>query len=499
MSTHFLHELLNPKSIAFYGANNSLGTTMGSMQLINLIISGFKGKIFPIHLKLDSVLGYKAYKSITDVPEVPDLVIIVLPPKVVPEVLRECGEKGVKYAVLISGGFRELTGGKDNNLTEEITEIAEEFGIRFIGPNCFGFYNAWRYPENNGKVFNMMIFQEQKQRGKFSVVSQSGTMTSHLFFDPEHLDLGIGKTISVGNEANVDLVDFMEYFKEDEETDIIGLYIEEVKRGQEFINLARAISPQKPIIAIYAGGSKAGNRAISSHTGSMAGDKKIFDAMVKETGIILTDYVEEFLDIASILSNLKGNYPKGKRLGIITNSGGPGAMIADNAERKGLLVPEFSEELKEKIHKLLPHTASGKNPIDITFDTNLFNFYVKFPKLLMKSGEIDFIIMYGAIGFQDLFNKAISYEKIAPYIEVREDMLKFTETLDDVLISPTIENSKKYGVPFIYVNPQPYTSDWSQKIRDKGGIVFKLWDKPVNCMAKICDYVDYLKKRDLLN
>ncbi|MBD3253494.1 MAG: CoA-binding protein [Candidatus Lokiarchaeota archaeon] len=496
MSEHFLHELLNPTSVAFYGANNSLGTTMGSMQLVNLIISGFDGKIYPVHLKLDNVLGYKAYRSITDVPEIPDLVVIVLPPRVVPEVLRECGQKGIKYAVLISGGFRELSGERDNDLTEDIVKIAEKYGIRFIGPNCFGFYNAWRYPENNGKVFNMMIFQEQKGRGRFSIASQSGTMTSHLFFDPEHLDLGIGKTISVGNEANIDLVDFMEYFREDDETEIIGLYIEEIKRGKRFMELARDVGLKKPIVAIYAGGSKAGNRAISSHTGSMAGDKKIFEAMVKETGIILTDYVEEFLDLAVILSKLEGNYPKGKRLGIITNSGGPGAMIADNAESKGLLVPEFSSELKQKLHKLLPHTASATNPVDITFDSNIFNFYVNFPKLLMKSGEVDFIIMYGAIGFHTLFGKALNYEKISPYLEVRKDMFKFADTLDDLLITPTIKNSKKYGVPFIYVNPQAYNSEWSNKIRNKGGIVFKLWDRPVNCMAKICQYVDFLRTHE---
>jgi acyl-CoA synthetase (NDP forming) len=490
MSTHFLHDFLCPKSIAIYGANNTYGTTFGSFQLMNIIMSGYKGNIYPIHLKLETILGYKAYKSILDVPEVPDLVIIVLPPQVVPQIMRDCGEKGVKYIVLISAGFREVTGDRANNLTEEITEIANHYGIRFIGPNCFGFYNSWLDPEDNAK-FNMMIWSDQRKRGKFSVASQSGTMSSHLWYEPDYIDLNLGKSISVGNEANIDLVDFLEYFKDDDETDVIGLYIEEVKRGKEFISLAKEITPKKPIIAVYGGGSKAGNRAIKSHTGSIAGNSKIFEAMIKETGIIHTDYVEEFLDIASILSNSKFPYPKGKRLGIITNSGGPGALIANNADRKGLIVPEFSDELQQKLKSMLPHTASWTNPLDVTFDMNIFNFYINFPKILMTSGEIDAIVMYGSIGFQDILPELMENDKISPYIEFREDMKERISEVDKLFIRPTIKLSQKHSIPIIYINPQSYNSQWSQKIRSHGGIVFKFWDRPVNCLAKICEYAEY--------
>ncbi|MFX1257324.1 MAG: CoA-binding protein [Promethearchaeota archaeon] len=490
MSTHFLHDFLRPKSIAVYGANNKYGTTMGTMQLIRIITSGYKGKIFPIHLKLNNVLGYKAYKSIAEVPEIPDLVIIVLPPNSVPQVFRECGEKGVKKIVLISGGFREVSGDRENTLTEEITKIANLYGIRFIGPNCFGFYNNWLYPENDGK-FNMMVFGENLERGKFSVVSQSGTMSSHLWMDPEYFDLKIGKTISVGNEANIDLVDFLEYFKVDEETDVIGLYIEEIKRGKEFIEVSKQIVPKKPIIAIYGGGSGAGNRAIKSHTGSIGGNIKIFDAMIRETGIIKTDYVEEFIDLAGILTKPTFVYPKGYRLGIITNSGGPGALIANNAEKKGLIVPKFSEKLQLKLKNILPHTASWLNPIDVTFDTNIFNFYINLPKILMKSGEVDAIIMYGAIGFHEIISFLQHDVKIAPYIELREDIEDRMDELDKVVITPIIKASQKYGVPIIYINPQNYASPWSKKIRAQGGIVFKFWDRPVNCLAKICKYSEY--------
>ncbi|MBY8984917.1 MAG: CoA-binding protein [Candidatus Lokiarchaeota archaeon] len=494
MSDHFLHDFLRPKSIAIYGANNTFGTTMGTMLLLRIVNSNFKGKIFPIHLRLDIVLGYKAYKKISDVPEVPDLVIIVLPPKVVPQVFKECGEKGVKKIVLISGGFRELVGDRTNNLTEEIIKIANFYGIRFTGPNCLGVYNSWIYPEGDGKL-NTMMWREQSKRSKFSMASQSGTLASQLWLDPEYPDFNAGKSISLGNEANIDLVDFLEYFKDDDETEVIGLYIEEIKRGKRFINTAKEITPKKPIITIYGGGSEAGNRAIRSHTGSIGANLKIFDAMIKETGIIKTDNIEEFLDISSMLLTPDFPYPKGNRIGIITHSGGPGALIANNAERNGLSVPEFSEPLQSKIKSKLPHTASWSNPIDITFDTNIFNLYLHFPQLLMKSGEIDVIIIYGAMGFGSIATSEQQNTRVSQFLKMSTEMSDKMGEMDTFLIPPTIKASHKYSVPVIYINPQSYANEWSKKIREHGGIVFQFWDRPVNTLAKICDYAKYRRKK----
>ena len=493
MSNHFLHDFLRPKSIAIYGANNTFGTTMGTMLLLRIINSNFKGKIYPIHLRLDVVLGYKAYRKIADVQESPDLVIIVLPPKVVPQVFKECGEKGVKKIVLISGGFRELIGDRTNTLTEEIIEIANSYDIRFTGPNCLGFYNGWIYPEDDGK-FNTMMWGDQLKPSKFSIASQSGTLASQLWLDPEYPDFKAGKAISLGNEANIDLVDFLEYFKDDDETEVIGLYIEEIKRGKQFIEISKEVTPKKPIIAIYGGGSEAGNRAIKSHTGSIGANMKIFDAMIKETGIIKTDYIEEFLDISSMLLTPNFPYPKGNRIGIVTFSGGPGALIANNAERKGLVMPEFSESLQTKFKKVLPHTASWSNPIDITFDMNIFNLYINFPKMLMKSGEIDIIIIYGAMGFGDMASSEQQNTRISQYIEMNEEMRERMGEMDKFLIPPTIQASHKYSVPVIYINPQSYANEWSKKIRGHGGIVFQFWDRPVNALAKICDYSEYRRR-----
>lgn len=487
MSSHFLHDLLNPKSIAFYGATNSY-EKFGSMLFMRIITSGFEGNIYPIHLELDNVLGLKAYRKIADVPEVPDLVVLVIPSKVIPQVFKECAEKGVKYLVIVSGGFREMVGEYKNTLTEEIVEIADEYGIRFIGPNCLGIYNGWLDPDGQ-KSFNMMISHEIKG-GKFSLVSHSGTVSSQLFRDPENTDLKLGKTLSIGNEANIDLVDFLEYFKDDDETEVIGLYIEEIKRAKKFIELAKVITPKKPIIAMYGGGTRAGNRAIKSHTGSMAGNAKLFDAMISETGIIQTHYVEEFLDIASILSKPNVVYPKGNRLGILTHFGGPGALVANNAERKGLAVPELSESLQQKFKRFLPPTANCSNPVDVTFDTNILNFYIKFPKMLMKSGEIDAIIIIGVAGFFYDIQRFQEYE-ISKYIDFREEFADQLKDLEKIIITPTIKNSQKYSIPIIYINTQNFASTWSNKVREAGGIVFQFWDRPVKALAKICKYAEY--------
>lgn len=493
-NSHFLHEILNPNIVAIYGANNS-GASLACIQLMNLIISEYSGKIYPIHLKLKSIMGYKAYKSISELPETPEVVIIVLPPQVVPQIFKECGEKGVKYIILISGGFRELIGDRNNDLTEQINDTAREYGIRFIGPNCLGVFNNW-ISEQEGKAFNISIWERLK-RNKFSIASQSGTLSSHIYFDPENLDLGLGKSISVGNEANIDLVDCLEYYKDDEQTKVIGLYIEEIKRGREFLELAKKITIKKPIIAIYGGGSEAGNRALSSHTGSIAGNKKIYHALFKETGIIETYHVQEFLDIAQAL--VKGFLPRGNRIGIITNSGGPGTMLANNAERSGLIVPELSEELQQELKTMLPPMASFKNPIDVTFDMNLPYYYITLPEILMKSGEIDVLIQYGVVGFQDVMDNYLKKEKIKNHAEFKEQDPVQSDALAKKLVQPTIENAKKYSVPIFHISPQNFNSPWSKRLRQNGAILFRFWDRPIPLIKKLCDYSEFKCKygRDL--
>ena len=298
----------------------------------------------------------------------------------------------------------------------------------------------------------------------------------------------------MGNEANIDIVDCLEYFKQDDKTDVIGLYIEEVKRGREFLKQAKEITPTKPIVAIYAGGSDATNRAIKSHTGSIAGTVKVYNSAFKKVGIIKTELVEEFIDLLMVLS--KDIIPKGKRLGILTNSGGPGAMIANHAEKKGLIVPEFSQTLQEKLKSVTSKTASHSNPLDLTYHRDVNSLYVSIPKVLMKSGEIDILIMYGAFdvyAMREYFNQN---ETIRNHINFGPEIPDISQ-LAQTLIAPTIKASRRYSIPMFYINTHSFSGPWAKAMRDCGANVFQLWDRPVRCMAKLCEYREYRSRLSL--
>jgi len=383
---HFLHPFLNPKSIAIFGANNNLLTTMGSMQLRNIIAGGgLETNIYPIHPRLDIIQGFKAYKSVKDLPTIPELAFLILPTRAVPQVMEECGEKGIKNLLITSGGFREI-GEEGVNLSKKIDNIAIKYNMRFIGPNCLGIYNAWYgFPEKADAYINTFWPYATPKRGNISIISQSGTVAAQTFWHVKEMGVNISKSISVGNEKNIDMVDFLQYLKDDPHTEVIGLYIEEIKRGKEFIKLVKEITPKKPIVAIYTGGTNAANRSIKSHTGSLGGNQKVYDAVFKDSGIISTDSITDFLYYLRTLSFAQKYdiFMKGKRIGIITDSGGSGSMMTKSSELYGLEVPEFSKKLKDEISEFIPFTASASNPIDVTFDANFLNLFYKFPKMLM--------------------------------------------------------------------------------------------------------------------
>ncbi|MFW9773289.1 MAG: CoA-binding protein [Candidatus Thorarchaeota archaeon] len=492
---HFLYRIFNPKTIAIFGANNNLLTTMGSMQLRNIRAGrGLDDGIYPIHPRLDVIQGYKAYKSIIDLPIIPDLAFLILPTMVIPQVMEECGQKGIKNLLITSGGFRE-SGSQGRELSKKIGLIADKYSMRFLGPNCLGIYNGWYgYPEKENAYFNTFWPYAIPKRGNVSIISQSGTIAAQTFWHAKEMGLKISKSISVGNEQNIDIVDCLDYLKNDPQTEIIGLYIEEVKRGNEFIKLAQEIVPIKPIVAIYAGGTKAAIRSIMSHTGSIAGNQKIYDAVFKETGIISTDLILDFLHYLRTLSFAKSNnsFPKGKRVAIVTDSGGSGSMMAKMLELYGLEVPEFSESLKDEIFKLIPPTASANNPIDVTFDVNFLNIFYKFPKILMKSGEIDSVVVYGVFDFDEVLD---TMEKSGMEIDEQTKHLKVM--IDNAVLKPIKRLMKKYSIPVFYAGPIPYKYPWFQKFLSYDISIFELWDFPPKSLAILTQYSEYIKNQPL--
>ncbi len=489
---HFLYKILNPKSLAIFGANNNLLTTMGSMQLRNIIAGGgFDGNIYPVHPRLDEVQGYKAYKSVKDLPVVPDLAFLILPTRVVPQVMEECGEKGIKNLLITSGGFREI--GKDGiELSKKIDEISKKYNMRFVGPNCLGIYNGWYgFPDKKEAYFNTFWPYAIPERGNISIISQSGTIAAQTFWHAKEMGVRVSKSLSVGNENNIDMVDFLEYFKDDPQTGVIGLYIEEIKRGKEFIKLVKEITPKKPIVAIYTGGTKAADRAIKSHTGSLGGNQKIYDAVFKDAGIISTNSITDFLYYLRTLSFAQkyNIFMKGNRVGIITDSGGSGSMMTKSSELYGLEVPEFSKQLKDELSELIPFTASANNPIDVTFDVNFLNIFYKFPKMLMKSGEVNSIIIWGVFDFDDVIE---TIEKSGMIVD--ENVKNMGLMLDRAIIKPVKRLMKKYSIPVYFSGPFPYRFSWFQKFLSYDIPIFDLWDAPPKCLKILHEYSEYRKK-----
>ena len=489
---HFLEAILNPKSIAIFGANNDLMNTMGSMQLRNIISGGgFEKNLFPIHPRLDNVQGFKAYKSIKDVPIIPDLAFLILPPKVVPQVMEECGEKGVKYLLITSGGFRE-SGSEGKSLSVQIDEIAKRYGMRFIGPNCLGFYNAWYdYPEKPNAYINTFWPYAIPDRGNISLISQSGTIAAQTFWHAKEYGVKISKSISVGNERNIDLVDVLEYLKNDPKTGVIGLYIEEIKRGKQFINLVKKITPHKPIVAIYAGGTTAAKRSIMSHTGSMGGDQRIYDAVFKENGIISTNSIMDFLFFLRTLSFAQkfNVFLKGNRIGIISDSGGANSLMVKRAELSGLKVPRFSEALIKELSNLIPNTGSSDNPLDVTYDVNFMNLFYKFPKILMQSNEIDAVIVYGVFDFDDVINTMESSG-----MKISEDVKMMRHLIDRSVLKPILRLMQKHSIPVFYAGPFPYRYPWFQKFISYDIPIFELWDYTTACLEILAEYSEFRRK-----
>ncbi|MBW2094137.1 MAG: CoA-binding protein [Deltaproteobacteria bacterium] len=378
-----LYPFLNPKSIAFYGASNSF-SAMGTTQFRNIYELGFQGNLYPIHPKLDQVQGWKAYNSVLDLPEAPDLAVMVLPTRIVPEVMEECGRKGIKNVIIVSGGFKEV-GGEGAGLQEQIVAIANQYRMRFLGPNCIGVVNPYH-------KLNTTFFPYDTAPGFIGMASQSGSFVTQMFDYLAKFGLGFSSAISVGNEANIDMVDCLEYLAACPHTKVIALYIEAIRRGREFLDMARSITPHKPIVALYVGGSEAGKRAGFSHTGAMAGPDRLYDGVFRQSGVIRARSIEELFDFCWVLGACP--IPKGNRVAIQTHSGGPGAAAADACGRVGLDLPSLSSATRKKLAPFVPHTASIKNPVDLTFTKNPLDYFHTIPKVLLEGEETDGLLVY---------------------------------------------------------------------------------------------------------
>ena len=354
-----LDPLFSPKSIAVIGASNRQGS-VGRAAFTNILLNEYTGTVYPVNPKEHSISGVRAYPSVLDLPETVDLAVVIVPAPIVPSVVEESGKKGVKGLVIISAGFKEV-GPDGAELERQVSAIAQKYSMRMIGPNCLGVINADPAVKLNASFASGMPVE-----GSIAFASQSGALGEAVLDYASGENIGFSKFISMGNKADVNENDILEYLRTDPMTKVILLYIEDIIDGRKFVDTVSRVTEAKPIIAVKAGVSPEGAKAASSHTGALAGSDEAYNAILKQSGVIRVESIIDLFDYARAFA--KQPLPRGNRVAIITNGGGPGIMATDASVRYGLQIAQFSDATKNKLRSGLPKEASVNNPIDLIGD-----------------------------------------------------------------------------------------------------------------------------------
>lgn len=376
-----------PRSIAVIGASRDPGS-VGQSIFRNILMGGYQGVLYPVNPRAEFILSVRAYPSVLEVPSDVDLAVIVVPAPIVPQVLDECGRKGVKGAIVISAGFKEI-GGEGVEREKLVKEIADHYGIALIGPNCLGVINTDPTVSMNASFAGRM-----PQPGRIAFISQSGALCTAVLDYARGQSIGFSKVVSMGNKADVDEADILVSLAEDPQTSVILMYLEELTSVRRFIEVARVITgelPQpKPILAIKAGRTQAGARAAASHTGALSGSDEVYEAILAQAGVLRVESVEELFDYAEAFVNQP--LPNGPRVAIITNAGGPAIMAADACVRYGLELSSLTSDTREKLRSSLPPAASVQNPIDLIGDAQHDRYEVAL-NATMKDPNVDMILV----------------------------------------------------------------------------------------------------------
>ncbi|MBS3787543.1 acetate--CoA ligase family protein [Candidatus Bipolaricaulota bacterium] len=349
-----LSNLFHPSSVAVIGASRKKGA-VGREVLTNLIQS-FDGEIFPVNPKADKIEGLKCYDRISKVPSYVDLAVVAVPAPIVPDVLQECSDAGTKDAIVVSGGFKEV-GEEGAKLEEELATIARDNGLNVIGPNAIGVIST-------SSNLNASFAQEMALPGNISFMSQSGAFCTAVLDWANEVGMGFNHFVSLGNKAVLDEIDLIEEWDRDEGTEVILAYLEGIKRGSKFIERAKEVTKSTPIVVVKAGKTEEGASAAESHTGTITGSDDAYNAAFTQSGVIRAENIEELFDFGSILAHQSP--PDTRKVGIITNAGGPGVMATDALDGYGLELAALQQSTLNKLEGVLSSLASRQNPIDLT-------------------------------------------------------------------------------------------------------------------------------------
>ena len=455
-----------PKSVAIIGASNRKGS-MGYVFMNNITQAGYEGEIYPINPKEDEVFGLKAYKNVKDISGDVDLAVVLIPAKSVPGAMTDCGEKGLKGAVVITGGFAEV-GDEGAQLQKELQDISERYGIRTLGPNCFGLYNC-----NIGLNVSLALGSPERG-GRISLITQSGAYGMAIYtFALDH-SMKFAKIIAPGNKSDLQDYELVGALGEDPESKVICILAETISKGREFFEVAKEITPKKPVIVVKTGRTEGSRRAALSHTASLAGNLEAYRAAFVQSGIIEVRSGLDMIELAKALDFQP--LPKGKRVGIVTNSGGTGVELTDLLEESGLSVPELPEETQQSLKSVLPAYASPKNPIDVTTLWSQFTeLYSQSIAALFECPEIDIIM---------------------PILLQRSAMMKeVVESVRDVVIHYQQELKIKKPVYVCWVSTREHLNN--MEILQSAGIPCYEWpERTARIAGYVSGYADYLEQID---
>ncbi|HEY3379872.1 MAG TPA: acetate--CoA ligase family protein [Armatimonadota bacterium] len=352
-----LENFFTPKSVAVIGASAEPGK-VGYDIVFNLIDAKFQGEIYPINPKAETIQGLKVYKTVLDVPGQVDLAVIVIPAKFVAATMEQLGQKGTKAVVIITAGFKEV-GAEGKAMQQQVMDVAAKYGIRVIGPNCLGIIST-------AVGLNASFAPNTPKNGHIALVSQSGALACAILDWATQAGIGFSKFFTIGNQADVATNDLLKAWKDDPEVRVMVAYMEAIADGIEFMKIAEDVARVKPIVMVKSGTTAAGAKAAASHTGSLAGSDAAYDAAFKQSGVIRANTVEEFFDYSIAFANQP--IPKGKRICIVTNAGGPGIICSDAIEKMGLSLATVSEKTVEILKSRVSPSGNFNNPIDVLGD-----------------------------------------------------------------------------------------------------------------------------------
>ena len=455
-----LDAFFKARSVAVIGASSRPGK-IGHEILRNLALYEYRGRVYPINPRADEILGLKCYPSILDVPDEVDLAVIAVASEATPRVVEECGRKGVKAIVIVSGGFKEL-GGRFKDVEEEVVRIARRYGMRIIGPNCIGVFD--------GETRIDTFFQSRERmlrppRGPIAFMTQSGTFGCTMLEWVAEAGLGVSKFVSYGNRCDVDEADLIRYFGQDPETRVIAIYLEGLSDGRKFMEAAREVVPEKPIVVLKAGRTEAGSKAALSHTGWLAGQAAIYDAAFKQCGVIQARNFEELFDMVKALALQPP--AGGPRVAMVTNGAGPCVMAADAITERGLELARYEPRTVELLKEELPPFCIPGNPVDLTGSATSREYEVAM-RALLEDPNVDLLMPF----------------------------FVFQDTPLDERIIEVVAEMRSYGKPIVCCAAGgPYTRKQAKRLEELGVPVYPIPERAVAAAYALVAYGQVRKSR----